>query len=529
MFAMKKFIVLYLGLLLLAPSCTHLFDMPSSGFDDGRGVPHEMIVLGKQLEDPYSLSNMTKAFEALYPTKAGVVQLTATDHYVRLLPRNSDDLDKLEKMGVKMLDHPLDYQIIEEGDYYHDPLISDDSITWQYAVVPTDFVAPDGIDCELLHECYLAEAENKTKGLEGIDWEAVERESFRLTGNEDMLAPQTKGKKESFVPEGRITIVDEDYNNEPIGVSGVQVSCNVFVKFDRCYTDKDGYYKMKKSFSSKPRYRLVFTNSKGFTQGINTIFVKYSISTLGKHNPSGYSICVTEKSEGKLFTRCAINNAAYDYYASCSSSGVKIKTPPSNLTIWSLSLFQASAAVMMHQGAVLDIDLIKDVLGIYTPVVQIFMPDVIIGLKNKGKKYRNIYHIVQHELAHASHYMQVGNDYWNQYAITILRSWITSGGVTYGTGTEAGAGYCEIGEMWAYYIENILYRERYGDYDVTFGDSYWFHPEIFIYLDNRGMNRFKIFPTLTKDIYTRENLKSRLIALYPECKSMINEAFNRYL
>ena len=532
---MKTFKSFILGISAVVTSCNGIGwqkDQSISGYDDGRGVSHEMIVLGEQLEDPYSLSNVTKAIASLYPTKAGVVELEATDYYVRLLPRSSDDLRLLEKMGVQMMDHPLDYRIVEEGDYYHDPQIAEGNVTWQYAVVPPDFVAPEGVKCELLHKCYLAESETATKaGLEWIDWDAVEEEAFRLTGNEDMLADVTtkgKEKKEAKVPSGRITIIDEDYSDKPIGVSGVQVSCNVFVKFDRCYTDEEGYYTMRKSFKSKPRYRLVFTNSKGFTQGINAIFVKGSISTLGRHDPEGYSICVTEASEGKLFKRCAINNAAYDYYQSCASNGVKIKTPPANLTIWTFSLMETSASLMLHQGAILDIDLLKDLIGVYTPVVKLFMPDIILGTKNH-EKYSSIYHLVQHELAHASHYMQVGNKYWDAYSLMILSSYLSSGGVTYGTGAEEDAGYCEVGETWAYYVENILYRQRYDDASRVFGDRYWFHPEILIYMDNRGLNRFKIFAALTSDVHSRETLRSRLLALYPECKSVINEAFNRYL
>ena len=159
----KFFLALSSSLCLL--SCTHdSFKDGEDVFpDDMDRVPHGMIVLGERLEDPYSLDNMTKALASLYPTKAGTVELSATDHYVRLLPSCKEDLDALEKMGVKMLDHPLDYKIVEEGDYYHDPQIPDGECTWQYAVVPPDFVAPSSVRCELIHKCYLAEAENVTK------------------------------------------------------------------------------------------------------------------------------------------------------------------------------------------------------------------------------------------------------------------------------------------------------------------------------------------------------------------------------
>ena len=35
-------------------------------YDYGRQIPHEMIVLGDRLENPYTTENMTKALHALY-------------------------------------------------------------------------------------------------------------------------------------------------------------------------------------------------------------------------------------------------------------------------------------------------------------------------------------------------------------------------------------------------------------------------------------------------------------------------------
>ncbi len=114
---MKTFKLFILGISAVVTSCNGIGwqkDQSISGYDDGRGVSHEMIVLGEQLEDPYSLSNVTKAIASLYPTKAGVVELEATDYYVRLLPRSSDDLRLLEKMGLsyrgrrRLLSRPAD-------------------------------------------------------------------------------------------------------------------------------------------------------------------------------------------------------------------------------------------------------------------------------------------------------------------------------------------------------------------------------------------------------------------------------------
>ena len=54
--------------------------------------------------------------------------------------------------------------------------------------------------------------------------------------------------------------------------------------------------------------------------------------------------------------------------------------------------------------------------------------------------------------------MVVGNDYWDKYIDYIITSFISSNMVMYGTGSEENHGYCEIGEMWAYYMQSTLYN-----------------------------------------------------------------------
>ena len=93
---------------------------------------------------------------------------------------------------------------------------------------------------------------------------------------------------------------------------------------------------------------------------------------------------------------------------------------------------------------------------------------------------------------------------------------------------ETDAGYCEIGEMWAYYLQSKFYRERYGEPEAAFGTSFWFYPQIFLYLDDRGLNKYRIFAALTSDINGRDLLKKKLTSMYPEFKSAIVQAFGRY-
>jgi hypothetical protein len=140
----------------------------------------------------------------------------------------------------------------------------------------------------------------------------------------------------------------------------------------------------------------------------------------------------------------------------------------------------------------------------------------------------SIYSTVCHELAHSSHFSKVGLDYWNKYIKYIFESYLESGGMTYGDGTGDNAGHCEIGEDCAYYLESKMYKERYGGVFPTFGTSYWFNPQIFRYLNERGLKTSELFSVLTSEVVSKADLKESLISAFPSRKSVIEQVFNRY-
>ena len=521
----RKFVLLALA--IMSCSKERLATDSNLNYDYGREITHGQIVLGNRLENPYKTENITKALASLYPTKAGRVEVEPTDLYVRFLPQDETDCQTLKDMGVYLIDHPLDYAILVEGDWYHDPEIQEDELTWQYAVVPADFDFPD-IPYQLIHKCFISDNSQNTKS-DGIDWEAVERQSYILTGNESSLQDSPSTRATKIAPSGRITIVDEKANGgKAFGVSGVRISCNSFVKFSHTYTDRDGYYQMPKEFSSNLRYRLVFENEKSFSIGFNLVLVPASVSTLGKAGPEGINMTVTSSSEEKLFRRCVVNNAAYDYITRCSKEDMCISAPPKDLRIWLFHAMKPSSAVMIHHGTILSMELLDKFLGDYSSILRYFMPDITIGTKD-ADTYSSIYSEVCHELSHASHFSKVGTDYWNKYILYIVKSYLQTRGMTYGDGTSEGAGYCEVGETWAYYLESMMYKERYGGSIPGFGTQYWFYPQIFRYLDERGLTRTDIFSVLNANVTSRDELKIALIGTFPHKRTIIEQVFGRYV
>lgn len=525
---MKRYLTTVFAAIAALSSCTKesgLDPFDSTDFEYASGLSHGEIILGDRLRNPYTVENVANALSVVYPETKGRIEVETTNIYVRFLPKTDEELALLD--GLQLTDHPLDYSIAKEGDWYHDPEVPDENITWMYAVVDRDYVFPP-VEFEIIDNCFITENRAVTRADDGIDWDEVMRTSYILTGNEQMLAPLTKADVKAAAPSGRISIVDPAANGgKPTGVSGVKLVCNSFVKFATCYTDEDGYYKMDRTFTSSVRYRLVFKNERNFALGFNFILVPASVSTLGKSDPSGINVTVTDASDARLFRRCAVNNAAYDYIGRCNDGELGVNPPPKDIRIWIFPDLKASSAVMMHHGTVVDDVRIAAWLGIYAPIVTFFTPDITLGTADKGT-YKDLYSVTCHEMAHASHFASVGKKWWDKYISFIISSFLSSGGATYGTGSEQDAGYCEIGEMWAYFMQGKLQKERYGGSMPSYGTSYWFYPQIFRYLEERGMPAGDIFAALTEEVVTKELLQTKLLDMYPAKKTLIQQVFSRY-
>ncbi|MCQ2184826.1 MAG: hypothetical protein MJY62_05380 [Bacteroidales bacterium] len=540
---MKKFLNLFIALPaailipgMLLPSCAKdagvevpepEIVLPEGVTDlgNGEGLEHGMMVLGEQLENPYSLENMQQAYSNMYPTKAPAL-LEATHLYVRVKPESSSDIDDLRARGASVTDFPLDYEVVRDGDYYHDPEVPEDEITWQYVVVPRNFDFGD-LKFEVIDDCFIAGDEEYTKAAD-IDWDAVEEEAYRITGNGDKLLAATKGGGTN--PRGRITITDEDFNRgKPFGLAEVKVQCNVFVKFSSTYTDRDGYYTIPAQFKANPHYRIIYENRKGFAIGVNLILVRGSVATLGKQSPCGVSICINKYSDTKMWKRSVVNNAAYEYYVKCSSgTDIALGNPPADIRFWLFDGLSCSSATMLHHGAVSGLELLDNWIGqVGILIVRFLMPDITIGT-NGNDSYASLFSVTCHEMAHASHYGKVGNDYWDEYIKYIIRCFLHNPKDTYGDGSLAGAGYCDVGESWAYYMESKMYQARYGGAAPTFGTDSWFRPQIFHYLTERGMSPANIFSALIASVTDRPALRAQLVALFPSKTKYIDQAFAKY-
>lgn len=493
-----------------------------------KSSPTDTIEYAK-LPNPYALGVMQKVYDKYSTSK---VTLEATDLYVRVLPQDSTQLNYLiYESGLEMFEYPLDIDF-DEGSEYADSTDAEGAFSWLYTTIKPDWKFPSGYTFEVIEECYIPDDGEEIiviKG-EGIN---VEEAAFDLLGYEDFNeagAISPSGTKKVY-PEGTITI--EASASEVLPVKGMKIRGHRFVKFSTAYTDENGHYELEHKFRGNLHYTIVFDNIKGFDIWGNYACFARAHIVLGRHSKNGYSKKITKEADPKCWRYSAINNAGYEYYKMCEDTG--IPKPPAELKIWDFKRHTWSSTPLLrrvknaiglnsyHAWANFFANLGYGLNATVTMIVfNNFMPDIIIGTKDK--KYNEIYEHVNHEMAHASHFRQVGSEYWAKYISYIM----TYG--SYGSGTGNNAELCGIGEMWGHFMG---YCQEYENFEDSIPVLYpedkpdgWITPHPFweLYFSNI-LTKKQIYDCLTYDVQTYDGLVSKMYLLYPEKADSIEEKF----
>ncbi len=100
-----------------------------------------LTVLGQQRENPYTVENVTAAYNFVHGTTIG--SLPTTDQYLRFAPTNVSQVKLLVESNLTLFDYPLDYEVITMGDYYHDPSRAEGNPTYYYAVIAPNETKPN--------------------------------------------------------------------------------------------------------------------------------------------------------------------------------------------------------------------------------------------------------------------------------------------------------------------------------------------------------------------------------------------------
>jgi len=241
-----------------------------------------MIKLGRELENPYTVENMRKAYQNLVERgilKSGIV-IDATHLYIRFLPAHELEMEEFEstllnfitEVDLELLeeefsghffDYPLHYEILEGGTYYFDPELPPGSITWQYLVVPVDFPMPP-VHYEVIDPLHLNVAETEViaqkigSPLEPDMWDLLETEALILAGDPD--AEMVSGpvlKSSRWQPSGAITVWD-DVLRKQIPLQGARVRARRWFRVLTGITDANGRFSVSGTFNRPANYSIIW-------------------------------------------------------------------------------------------------------------------------------------------------------------------------------------------------------------------------------------------------------------------------------
>ncbi|MBY0424897.1 MAG: hypothetical protein K2Q22_04605, partial [Cytophagales bacterium] len=86
-----------------------------------------MVKLVRKLENPYSVSNMQRAYANISKSDARIalseIVVATTHKYIKFKPKNVEELAVLKQdSSLVLYTYPLDYEI-SQGSAYHDPSV----------------------------------------------------------------------------------------------------------------------------------------------------------------------------------------------------------------------------------------------------------------------------------------------------------------------------------------------------------------------------------------------------------------------
>ena len=336
-------------------------------------------VLGYHLVNhPYSLAHMQQAYTNLYGSASGV---NVTNKYVRFKPSSPDQLSVLEDLDIDLFDHPLDYDVVQEGDYYDDGITPAEEIPWLYAVVTSGFTPPAGITYEELEQIHVPTLA------------AVENEALRITGNpiddnscgdnaarkvQPNVLPCDEGYHWDYTlhrcvpnncptgyhwdpssyscvrdvvtppppsplrqPSGTINVEDNVFHSLR-GVRVARVVAKRFLKIERSYTNNQGQFFITKEFN-KVHLSVKFKNDQAKIRALRRARLWQMLFpvevNLGKHKGSS----LNNLTFNILYEQNALRGGARDWAAASAHNMVQeyydfatqqnIGTPPNKLRI----------------------------------------------------------------------------------------------------------------------------------------------------------------------------------------------------
>ena len=365
------------------------------------------MVLGRQLENPYSVENMKEALNNLKSNGRVTENVTieTTHLYIRFLPKDTVEIALLESdTTLELFDYPLDFEIEKIGNWYHDPAIPNNLPTWQYTVVTPDFAYPN-VKYEILANLFLVDDEEENGRVSSSFWDNLETEALRITGNldaeeiEDNTAARHRRK---WNPSGRIRVEERlgGADQRDVPVRYCKVRAQRWFKWGSANTSvSNGSFRISKQFRREVNYSLKFETA-GFKV---TNFFGFATKHNGPKIKGAWNLNIAFSNGSESWVRATFINAIYDFRTQASRH--RIKLPGVLVTVKVRPVFK--------NGTSNAVGVIRHIPGISI----LFRNDVRIFTKRSNGSLLetdDLYSVVMHELGHVSHFLKSpANTIWS--------------------------------------------------------------------------------------------------------------------
>ncbi len=160
--------------------------------------------LGRKYNQPLTVANVMNAWNALSTNK--LTTLAPTHKYIKLIPKTLDDLKAIADANIPVYTFPLDYEIIEYGDYMRDPAIEPNGMPPIYTLMPANKPIPIS-SFELLDNIYLLDLRS-----------VVAKKAFDLAG-ESSIYPGDPERGEAVPPQLLTTSNSLEQHLSELGVN----------------------------------------------------------------------------------------------------------------------------------------------------------------------------------------------------------------------------------------------------------------------------------------------------------------------
>lgn len=416
------------------------------------------MVLGNKLTNPYTLSNMKKAFETLGSAKAKT--LTYNRIYVKLMPQTQEQvLDFLTNENVNrcISEYPVDYEILKEGNLYYDPKVSTDTFIKPYYCVANSISDLPNVPYQILEYGYVPT--DLEENVEEMAWKLA---GYDLDSLNDM--PPTTDKiigKYKYYPEGYVDVLRSP-TTQYTPVRNKSLLMTTFFVWSYVRTSATGYFKSSKKFIVKVPVHIRQWNQEYKIFG-HSLWDKIGTATKTNSNPNThYRIGTGDRG---AYNKAVLNNTFFDYNDYCNSAqggqGSIIKLD--DIWYWiPITADRGGTTILKHKFNFSSSELYySNVLG--TAITN----DIALRYWHDNS-YQNKQNLMFHEFSHYSHAMKAGRAYWKDVVVSEAENiayTLTTTKDPYRDGvhpTSGGADQIGLAESWAEFMGAVISTFYYG-------------------------------------------------------------------